>query len=108
MRCGSVFARERGGTHRARRLRARGAPVDSPGSLTSQQLNGLTVFQGPANCALCHALPETTDNSFRHIGLVDPAIDMDDLRIIKAAYDMHNEINVVNVVEKLVAAALTT
>ncbi len=48
-------------------------PNQSPfdlGTLTPQQQQGLNVFQNPGSrCAICHAGPQFTDNTFRNIGV---------------------------------------
>ncbi|MSR47263.1 MAG: hypothetical protein EXS13_09385 [Planctomycetes bacterium] len=45
------------------------------GALTQRQKNGLTLFTGKAGCAQCHTTGLFTNDSFRNIGLRDPATD---------------------------------
>jgi len=44
-------------------------------ALTSAQKSGLALFNGKANCSQCHPAPLFTDDTFRNIGLRDPATD---------------------------------
>jgi hypothetical protein len=44
-------------------------------ALTQRQRNGLTLFTGKAGCAQCHPLGLFTDDTYRNIGLRDPATD---------------------------------
>ncbi len=41
----------------------------NPSALTPAQTNGLLLFNGIANCALCHIPPLFTDHSFANIGV---------------------------------------
>lgn len=38
-------------------------------AMTAQQVNGFKLFNGKANCAVCHAAPNFTDNGFHNLGL---------------------------------------
>lgn len=38
-------------------------------ALTSQQIEGFKLFNGKANCAVCHSGPNFTDNGFHNLGL---------------------------------------
>lgn len=44
-------------------------------ALSPDQQAGLALFEGKANCSLCHVAPEFTDGLFHNIGLRDPAVD---------------------------------
>jgi len=44
-------------------------------ALTRRQQNGLNLFTGAAGCAQCHPLGLFTDDTYRNIGLRDPATD---------------------------------
>lgn len=44
-------------------------------ALTPRQQSGLNLFTGKANCAACHPLGLFTDDTYRNIGLRDPATD---------------------------------
>ncbi len=44
-------------------------------ALTPRQQNGLSLFTGKAGCGNCHVLGLFTDDTFRNIGLRDPATD---------------------------------
>lgn len=38
-------------------------------AMTDQQVAGFELFNGKANCAVCHAAPNFTDNGFHNLGL---------------------------------------
>lgn len=38
-------------------------------AMSAQQVNGFKLFVGKANCAVCHAAPNFTDNGFHNLGL---------------------------------------
>lgn len=38
-------------------------------AMTPQQVEGLKLFTGKANCAACHSAPNFTDNGFHNVGL---------------------------------------
>lgn len=38
-------------------------------AMSAQQVNGFKLFAGKANCSVCHAAPNFTDNGFHNLGL---------------------------------------
>lgn len=47
--------------------------------MTAQQLRGLQLFTGKANCVACHSAPNFTDDGFHNIGLASFAKDVPDM-----------------------------
>ena len=44
-------------------------------ALSSEQRDGLAIFNTKARCDKCHMAPLFTDNKFHNIGLNDPTLD---------------------------------
>lgn len=63
-------------------------------AMTAQQINGFKLFNGKANCEVCHSAPNFTDNGFHNLGLASWADKNADvgryaqkpIRILKGAF----------------------